>query len=80
MTVEDPDAVVTLAIFTSQGRLVWKQAITGVSNVCAGPHSVKWDGKAASGHKLAAGTYVLKAGIKSKGNESSKNFVILILN
>ncbi len=79
MTVEDPDAQVMLEVFTIQGRLVWKQTVTGVSNVCAGPHSVQWDGKTASGHKLAAGTYVLKVSIKSKGSINSKNFVILIL-
>jgi len=80
MTVDDPDAVVTLAVFTAQGRLMWKQTVTGISNVCAGTHSVQWDGKSAAGHKLAAGTYVLKVSIKSKGVENSKNFVILILN
>ncbi|MBN2754287.1 MAG: endo-1,4-beta-xylanase [Candidatus Goldbacteria bacterium] len=80
MAVDDPNAVVTLAIFTAQGRLMWKQVITGVSNVCTGKHSVQWDGKSAAGHKLAAGTYVLKVSIKSKGIENSKNFVILIGN
>ncbi len=77
--IPDPDAKVTLDIFTATGRLVWKKELSGVSNVSTGRHIVNWDGKSAGGHELAAGTYILKVSVLSNNQVNSKSFVVIML-
>ena len=77
--VPDPDAKVKLQIFTSTGRLIWEKELTGAANISAGKHAIYWDGKTSGGHNLAAGTYIFKVTINSKGKIESKTFVILML-
>jgi hypothetical protein len=78
-TIPDPDAKVTLDIFTVTGRLVWKKELSGVSNVSTGRHIVNWDGRSAGGHELAAGTYILKVSVLSNNQVNSRSFVIVML-
>ncbi len=77
--IPDPDAKVTLDIFTAAGRQVWKKELSGVSNVSTGKHVVNWDGKSAGGHELAAGTYILKVSVLSNNQVNSRSFVIIML-
>ncbi len=78
-SIPDPAAKVELRIYTMTGRLIWSRGLSGVSNVSAGNHIVSWDGKTTGGQELAAGTYILKVSVLSKGNTSSKSFVIVML-
>ena len=78
-TIPDPDATVTLKIFTISGRKVWEKSLSGVQNVSAGTHIVSWDGKSSGGVKLAAGTYTLNVKVNSNGETNSKDFVIIML-
>jgi hypothetical protein len=77
--VPDPATKVYLMIFSVSGRLIWEQMLEGASNVSTGEHSVKWDGRAAGGHELAAGTYTFKVLLKEPDGSSTGYSTIIML-
>jgi hypothetical protein len=78
-SIPDADAEVMLKIYTISGRMIWSKELRGISNVSTGKHAIYWDGKTSGGREIAAGTYILKVELKSRGEVSSKSFVIVML-
>ena len=78
-SISDADAEVMLKIYTISGRMIWSKELRGISNVSTGKHAIYWDGKTSGGREIAAGTYILKVELKSRGEVSSKSFVIVML-
>ena len=75
----DPNARITLGIYTLAGRLIWSQTLTGGGYGTAGQHEVYWNERDLRGTGLANGIYLLKVTIESNGQVSSTIGKILIL-
>ena len=75
----DPNATITLGIYTLAGRLIWSQTLVGGAYGTTGQHEVYWDERDLRGTGLANGIYLLKVTIQSNGQNSSTIGKILIL-
>jgi hypothetical protein len=77
--VPDPSTKVYLKIFSIAGRLIWQKELEGVYYVSTGDHSVKWDGRAAGGQELGAGTYTFRVVLKETNGSSTGYSRIIML-
>ncbi len=77
--IVDPNAKITLGIYTLAGRLIWSQTLTGGGYGSTGQHDVYWNEKDLRGSGLANGVYLLKVTVQSNGQTSSTIAKILIL-
>ena len=77
--IVDPNAKITLGIYTLAGRLIWSQTLTGGGYGSTGQHDVYWNEKDLKGSGLANGVYLLKVTVQSNGQTSSTIAKILIL-
>jgi hypothetical protein len=77
--MSDPNAKITLGIYTLAGRLIWSQTLTGGAYGSTGTHDLYWNEKDLKGSGLANGVYLLKVTVKSNGQTSSTITKILIL-
>ena len=75
----DPNAKITLSIYTMAMRLIWTQTLTGGSYGTTGKHELYWSEKDLKGAGLANGLYLLRVTVESKGQKSSATAKILIL-
>ena len=75
----DPNAKVTLKIYTLNGRHLWTTVLTGPSVGTSGQHVVFWNEKDFSGAGLANGVYLIKVTVESQGHSNSTIGKILIL-
>jgi len=77
--IVDPNAKITLGIYTLAGRLIWSQTLTGGAYGTTGQHEVYWNEKDLRGTGLANGVYLLKVTVESNGQTTSTIGKILIL-
>lgn len=70
---------IRLSIYTSSGRLIWQKTLDDPSSISVGEHAVHWDGKAAGGQNLAAGTYIMKVSLLSNNGTSSGYSTIIMM-
>jgi hypothetical protein len=75
----DPNAKVTLSIYTLGMRLIWTQTLTGGAYGTTGNHQLYWDERDLKGTGLANGLYILRVTVDSHGQKSSATAKILIL-
>jgi hypothetical protein len=75
----DPNAKITLSIYTLSWRLIWTQTLSGGTYGTAGDHEVYWSEKDLKGFGLANGIYILRVTVVSNGQSSSTLGRILIL-
>jgi len=75
----DPNAQVTVKVYTLAFRMIWFQTVTGTSFGTSGNHTLYWDEKDSSGANLANGLYYVRATVKSNGSTSTKTSPILIM-
>ena len=75
----DPDAKVTLSIYTLGMRLIWTQTLTGGAYGTTGSHDLYWNEKDLKGTGLANGVYILQVTVESNGQTSTTRAKILIL-
>ena len=75
----DPDAKITLKIFTLAGRLIWIQEIQGGAYGTTGEHELYWSEQDLKGAGLANGLYILQVTVESNGQNSSAFAKIMIL-
>ena len=75
----DPNAKVTLSIYTLSQRLIWTQTVTGGAYGTTGEHELYWNEKDLKGAGIANGIYILRVTIVSNGQTSSTLAKILIL-
>ena len=78
-SIVDPNAKVTLAIYTLSGRSIWSRTLTGGAYGSTGTHDLFWNEKDLKGFGLANGVYLLKVTVESNGQTSSTIAKILIL-
>jgi hypothetical protein len=76
---QDPNAKITLSIYTTGMRLIWTQTLTGGAYGTTGEHQIYWNERDFSGTGLANGIYLLRITIESYGQTSSTLGKILIL-
>ncbi len=77
--LEDPNAKITLSIYTTAMRLLWTQTVTGGAYGTTGEHELYWNEKDLKGAGLANGVYILRVTIESNGQTTSTIGKILIL-
>jgi len=77
--LQDPNAKITLSIYTTGMRLIWTQTLTGGAYGTTGEHQIYWNERDFSGTGLANGIYLLRITIESNGQTSSTLGKILIL-
>ncbi|MGH7868415.1 MAG: cellulose binding domain-containing protein, partial [Candidatus Dormibacteraceae bacterium] len=75
----DPNAKITLSIYTLAMRLIWTQTLTGGPYGTTGKHELYWNERDLKGANLANGLYVLRVTVDSRGQKSSATAKILIL-
>ena len=75
----DPNAKITLSIYTLSMRLIWTQTVVGGVYGTTGNHQLYWEEKDLRGTGLANGLYVLRVTVDSNGTKSSTTAKILIL-
>ena len=75
----DPNAKITLSIYSLAMRLIWTQTLTGGAYGTMGNHEFYWSEKDLKGAGLANGLYVLRVTVESNGHKSFTNAKILIL-
>ncbi len=75
----DPNAKITLSIYTMAMRLIWTQTLTGGAYGTTGSHELYWNEKDFKGAGLANGLYLLRVTIESHGQKTSALTKILIL-
>ena len=75
----DPNAKITLSIYSLGFRLIWSENLTGGGYGTTGPHDVYWNERDLGGAKLANGVYFLRVTIESNGQTTSTITKILIL-
>ncbi len=78
VTIEDPNATVTLKIYSLASRMVWSRILSGQDAV-SGEHNFAWNGKDMTGVSLANGVYYYMVTLKSQGNSNVKKSPLLIL-
>jgi hypothetical protein len=77
--LSDPNATITLTIYTLSLRSIWSETLPGSTYGIAGKHEVYWNEKDLKGAGLSNGVYLLKVTITSNGQTSSTIGKILIL-
>jgi hypothetical protein len=75
----DPNAKITLSIYSLGYRLIWSENLTGGGYGTTGPHDVYWNEHDLGGAKLANGVYFLRVTVESNGQTTSAIAKILIL-
>ena len=75
----DPNAKITLNIYTMAMRLIWTETLTGGAYGTTGEHELYWNERSAKDSKLANGVYMLRISVESNGHKSSTLAKILIL-
>jgi endo-1,4-beta-xylanase len=75
----DPNAKITLSIYSLGYRLIWTETLTGGGYGTTGPHDVYWNEKDLRGANLANGVYFLRVTVESNGQTTSSIGKILIL-
>ncbi len=75
----DPNAKITLSIYSLGYRLIWTETLTGGGYGTTGTHDVYWNERDLGGSKLANGIYFLQVTVESNGQKSSAFAKILIL-
>ena len=75
----DPNAKITLSIYSLGYRLIWTETLTGGGYATTGPHDVYWNEKDLRGANLANGIYFLRVTVESNGQTTSAIGKILIL-
>ena len=75
----DPNAQITLKVYTIDGRLIWSTTVSGASIGSTGNHAVYWNEKDLSGANLANGLYIVAATVKSNGQTSTAFSKLMIL-
>jgi hypothetical protein len=75
----DPNAQITLKVFTLTGRMVWSTSLSGATFGSAGSHSVYWDERNMGGANLANGLYIGIVTVSSQGLTTSSSVKVLIL-
>src|SRR5208282_5611195 len=55
----DPNAQVTLKVYTIDGRMIWSTTVSGASIGSTGNHNVYWNEKSLAGSNLANGIYIV---------------------
>src|SRR5581483_4947115 len=75
----DPNAKITLSIYSLSMRLIWTTTLTGGAYGTTGDHEVFWDEKDIKGAGLSNGVYILRVTVESNGQKSSTLSKILIL-
>jgi hypothetical protein len=75
----DPNALVTLKVYTITGRLLWSTTVTGASIGSSGAHTVYWNERDLKGAGLANGLYVVACTVKSEGVTTTTTSKLLIL-
>ena len=78
-TMVDPNAKITLSIYTMAMRMIWTETLTGGAYGTTGSHDLYWNEKDLRGIGLANGVYFLKVTVVSNGQTSSTITKILIL-
>lgn len=78
-TLVDPNAKIILSVYTTSGRLIWTETLTGGAYGSAGKHEIAWNEKDLKGSGLANGVYILRVTVESNGQKSSAKAKILIL-
>jgi hypothetical protein len=77
--LQDPNAKITLSIYTTAMRLIWTQTLTGGSYGTTGEHELYWSERDIKGAKLSNGLYILRVTVESNGQKTSTIAKILIL-
>jgi hypothetical protein len=75
----DPNAKITLSVYTTTWRLIWTQTLTGGAYGTTGEHEFYWDEKDSRNAGLANGLYLLNVTVDSRGQRSSTTAKILVL-
>jgi len=75
----DPNAKITLSIYTTTWRLIWTQTLTGGAYGTTGEHELYWNERDIKNAGLANGLYILRVSVESQGQKSSTSGKILIL-
>ena len=75
----DPNADITLKVYTLAGRMIWSTGLNAATFASLGSHTVYWDEKSLSGANLANGLYFVVLTVKSQGQTSSSSVKVLIL-
>ena len=75
----DPNALVTLKVYTLTGRLLWSTTLTGASIGSSGSHTVYWNERNMVGSFLANGLYIVTCTVKSEGVTTTTTSKLLIL-
>ena len=75
----DPNAKITLRVYTLSYQLIWSKTLTGGAYGTSGLHELYWDERDKVGSKLANGTYFFQVTVESNGQTSSSTGKILIL-
>jgi hypothetical protein len=75
----DPNAKITLSIYTTALRLIWTQTLTGGAYGTTGEHELYWNERDVKGAGLANGIYLLRITVESNGQKSSVIAKIMIL-
>jgi hypothetical protein len=75
----DPNAKITLSVYTTTWRLFWTQTLTGGAYGTTGEHELYWDERDIHGAGLANGLYILRVSVDSNGQKSSTLGKILVL-
>jgi flagellar hook assembly protein FlgD len=75
----DPDAQMTMKVYTTAGRLIWSKTFEGASIGSSGSHLLYWNEKDIRGANLASGAYIVVVTVKSHGQTTSATTKILIL-
>jgi hypothetical protein len=75
----DPNAQITLKVFTLAGRMIWSTGLNASTFASLGTHTVYWDEKSLSGANLANGLYIVMLTVKSQGQTSTSSVKVLIL-
>ena len=78
-TSQDPNAKITLSIYTTGMRLIWTQTLTGGAYGTTGEHELYWNEKDFKEAGLSNGIYLLRVTVVSNGETSSTLGKILIL-
>jgi hypothetical protein len=76
---QDPNAKITLSIYSLSSRLIWTETLDGGAYGTTGDHEIFWNEKDVKGVGLANGVYILKVTVESNGQTSSTISKILIL-
>ena len=75
----DPNAKITLSIYSLNWRLIWTQTLTGGAYGTTGEHQLYWNEKDIKGAGLSNGIYYLRVTVQSNGQTTSTIAKILIL-